>query len=458
MSDVDFSTIFTDVAAAKESLTEYQPDWFDGKKVDEVRFCREFLDEHPMICVKGSFFTVDGRITDEAALSKQIYEMLAPWVKTGLSRRMESLMNVLRVEAYQPDLPVHTDRIHAANGTLFLDGTFTEKKEYCRNRLPVRYDPNADMPPQWITFLDQLLETEDIYTLQEYMGYCLIPTTKAQKMLMLIGQGGEGKSRVGVVMRAIFGDNMANGNLAKVETNRFARADLEHMLVMVDDDMKMEALPGTDYIKLIITAELPLDLEKKSKQSYQGELYVRFLGFGNGTIKALYDRSYGFFRRQIILTVKKRDPDRIDDPDLSEKLTAEKEGIFLWCFYGLQRLIQNNYRFTISQQTKANMAAAVSEGNNVVDFMQSKGYITFFSEAEASTKELYAVYKLWCEDNALNPLTSNSFSRYLNENQTQYGIRYSNNVYTKDKCRVRGYIGIEPTEKVEQLLERRGKL
>ena len=259
-------------------------------------------------------------------------------------------------------------------------------------------------------------------------------------------------------MRAIFGDNMANGNLAKVETNRFARADLEHMLVMVDDDMKMEALPGTDYIKLIITAELPLDLEKKSKQSYQGELYVRFLGFGNGTIKALYDRSYGFFRRQIILTVKKRDPDRIDDPDLSEKLTAEKEGIFLWCFYGLQRLIQNNYRFTISQQTKANMAAAVSEGNNVVDFMQSKGYITFFSEAEASTKELYAVYKLWCEDNALNPLTSNSFSRYLNENQTQYGIRYSNNVYTKDKCRVRGYIGIEPTEKVEQLLERRGKL
>ena len=64
MSDIDFSTIFTDVDATKESLTEYQPDWYDGKKVDEVRFCREFLNEHPMICVKGSFFTVDGRITD----------------------------------------------------------------------------------------------------------------------------------------------------------------------------------------------------------------------------------------------------------------------------------------------------------------------------------------------------------------------------------------------------------
>ena len=423
------------------------PDWYDGKKVDEVRFCREFLAEHPMICVKGSFFTVDGRVNDEEGLRKQIYGKLSEHVKTGLSRRVDGLLNTLKVEAYWPDLPVHTDRIHVANGTLFLDGTFTTRKEYCRNRLPVRYDPNADMPPQWITFLDQLLETEDIYTLQEFMGYSLLPTTKAQKMLMIVGQGGEGKSRIGVVMRAIFGESMVNGSLAKVETNRFARADLENALVMVDDDMKMEALPETNYLKLIITAELPLDLEKKGKQSYQGEIYARFLGFGNGPLKALYDRSQGFFRRQIILTAKKKDPNRRDDPDLSEKLTAEKEGIFLWCFYGLQRLIEQNYRFTLSDQAKANMEAAVSDGNNVMEFLQSKGYLTFFSEAEASTKELYAAYKLWCEDNVLNPQTCNSFSRYLNENQELYHIRYSNNIYVSGR-RVRGYIGIEPEHKL----------
>lgn len=84
---------------------------------------------------------------------------------------------------------------------------------------------------------------------------------------MLVGQGGEGKSRIGVVMRSIFGDNMNNGNIAKVETNRFARADLENVLVMVDDDMKMEALPDTNYLKLIITAELPLDLERKGSKA-----------------------------------------------------------------------------------------------------------------------------------------------------------------------------------------------
>ena len=447
MGEIDFSTVFTDVDAANESRTDSQPDWYDGKKVNEVAFCREFLGENPMICVKGSFFTTEGRIADEDALGKLIYDKLSPWVKTGLSRRVDSLMNTLRKEAYQPDLPIQTDRIHVANGTLFLDGRFTKEKEYCRNRLPVSYDPDACFPPEWIMFLDQLLETKDIYTLQEFMGYCLIPTTKAQKMLMIVGQGGEGKSRVGVVMRAIFGDSMVNGNLAKVETNRFARADLEHVLVMVDDDMKMEALPDTNYLKLIITAELPLDLEKKGKQSYQGEVYARFIGFGNGTIKALYDRSHGFFRRQIILSAEKKDPNRIDDPNLSEKLTANPEGLFLWCFYGLQRLIAQNYLFTISEQTQANMDAAVSDGNNVVEFMQSKGYITFFSEAEASTKELYSAYKLWCDDNLLKPLSCSSFSKYLNENQELYHIRYSNNIYINGR-RVRGYIGIEPDHRL----------
>lgn len=102
------------------------------------------------------------------------------------------------------------------------------------------------------------------------MGYCLIPTTKGQQMLFLVGKGGEGKSRVGLVMRALLGDNMNTGSIQKVEISPFARADLEHLLVMVDDDMKLEALPQTNHIKTIVTAELPLDLERKGKQSYHG--------------------------------------------------------------------------------------------------------------------------------------------------------------------------------------------
>ena len=39
--------------------------------------------------------------------------------------------------------------------------------------------------------------------------------------------------------------------------------------------MKLEALKDTNYIKTIVTLEDKMDLERKSKQSVQGNLYVR---------------------------------------------------------------------------------------------------------------------------------------------------------------------------------------
>ena len=426
------------------------PDWYDGKNVNEVLFCQQFLEQHPMKSVNGAFFTVNGRVKDESLLRCQIYEELRAHLTSGIFKIVNTLLDVLRVEAYSPAFPIHRDRIHVANGTLFLDGQFLPEKDYCRNRLPVAYRPDAPQPVTWLRFLSQLLEPEDIPTLQEFMGYCLIPSTKGQKMLMLIGKGGEGKSRIGPVLRTLLGDNMATGNLAKVETNRFARADLEHELLMLDDDMKLEALPQTNTIKAIVTAELPMDLEKKGQQSYQGDLYVRFLGFGNGSLKALYDRSEGFFRRQIILTVRKRDPNRMDDPDLAEKMCAEVEGIFLWCFEGLRRLIANHYQFTVSRQARENMDAAMSDGNNAVDFMASEGYIRLKADMEASSKELYAVYKQWCEDNALNPLSAKSFSSYLIENADCYNLEATNNIYIGNSKRARGFLGVEVLQRMQR--------
>ena len=419
------------------------PAWFDGKTINETLFCEEFLAEHPMVSVNDTFFTKNGSITDENWLKKEIYDRIKPHVTGGIARKITGILDVLRVECYCPGLPLYQDRIHVANGTLFLDGRFSEHKDFCRNRLPVAYHPNAPQPVKWLHFLSQLLEPEDIPTLQEFMGYCLIPSTKGQKMLILTGKGGEGKSRIGLVLRALLGSNMNTGSIAKVETSPFARADLEHQLVMLDDDMKLEALPQTNNIKAIVTAELPMDLEKKGRQSYQGDLYVRFLALGNGTLQSLYDRSVGFFRRQIILTVKEKDPNRRDDPYLAEKLCAEAEGIFLWALEGLNRLIANDYRFTISAAAQENMTAAVSEGNNIVEFLNSEGYIRFKADYEASSRDLYSVYRLWCDDNAVSALSSKSFCSYLKQNERTYNLEYTNKVHVGNGRFVRGFMGIE---------------
>jgi putative DNA primase/helicase len=417
--------------------------WFDGKAINEVIFCEEFLRDYPMITVNGTFFTVNGIVNDENRLKKEIYDRIKPYVTSNIAKRVTNLLDVMRMECCAADLLLYQDRIHVANGTYHLDGTFSTEKDYCRNRLPVAYHPEAPQPVTWLHFLSQLLEPEDILTLQEFIGYCFIPSTKGQKMLMLTGKGGEGKSRIGVVLRALLGTNMKTGSVAKVETSNFARADLEHELLMLDDDMKLEALPQTNNIKAIITAELPMDLERKRQQSYQGDLYVRFIGLGNGVLQALHDRSVGFFRRQIILTTKEKDPNRKDDPYIAEKMAAEAEGIFLWALEGLHRLIANDFHFTLSQSALDNLNDAVSDGNNIIDFLASEGYIRFRADYEASSKNLYAVYKQWCDDNALNSLSQKSFCSFLKQNESRYNLEYTNKVNIGGGRFARGFVGIE---------------
>ena len=211
--------------------------------------------------------------------------------------------------------------------------------------------------------------------MQEYIGYCLIPSNKGQRMMVIKGNGGEGKSQIGAVLSALFGSNMKDGSIGKISENRFARADLEHILLCVDDDMRMEALRQTNYVKSIVTAQGKMDLERKGKQSYQGWMCARLLAFSNGDLQALFDRSDGFYRRQLVLTAKEKPADRVDDPDLAEKMKAEVEGILLWAFAGLQRLVANNFKFTESQRTRENREAVKRDNNNVFDFLESEGYM-----------------------------------------------------------------------------------
>jgi len=351
----------------------------------------------------------------------------------------------MKLAALVEDFPPETDRIHLANGTLMLDGTFTEgRPEIVRCRLPVAYNPDALTPTRWLAFLDGLLYPEDIPTLQEFIGYCLIPSNKGQRMMVIKGNGGEGKSQIGAVLSAIFGTNMKDGSIGKISENRFARADLERRLLMIDDDMDMNALPKTNYIKTIVTAEAKLDLERKGVQSYQRDIYARFLCFGNGALTSLYDHSDGFFRRQLILTTKDKPADRTDDPFLVEKMCAELEGILLWCLEGLHRLVQNDFRFTVSERAAANVDTIKRSSNNVIDFMESEGYFRFKADYSISSKEFYDIYKQWCEDNACHSVSAIRFSAELRQNDRRYNLEATNNIYLPGGRRVRGFVGIEP--------------
>ena len=341
------------------------PDWYNGKKIDEVQFGRAFLEQWPLKCVNGTLYTLDGPVEDESEIKQRILENIEEYVTSGLSKKVTNILETIKLLAFSDPFPI-------------------------------------------------------------------------------VGKGGEGKSRIGLVLKRLMGDAASNGSVQKVENNRFARADLERRLLMIDDDMDMNALPKTNYIKTIVTAEAKLDLERKGVQSYQRDIYARFLCFGNGALTSLYDHSDGFFRRQLILTTKDKPADRTDDPFLVEKMCAELEGILLWCLEGLHRLVQNNFRFTVSERAAANVDTIKRSSNNVIDFMESEGYFRFKADYSISSKEFYDIYKQWCEDNACHSVSAIRFSAELRQNDLRYNLEATNNIYLPGGRRVRGFVGIEP--------------
>ena len=375
------------------------PVWFDGQNINEALFCEEFLQESRIIFANRAFFTPNGRVTDDIVLRGEVYEKLKSYTISSVPQKIKNIMELLKLEAMVEDLPPQPDRIHVANGTLMLDGRF--------------------------------------------IGYCLIPSNKGQRMMVIKGNGGEGKSQIGAVLSTIFGTNMKDGSIGKISENRFARADLEHILLCVDDDMRMEALRQTNYVKSIVTAQGKMDLERKGKQSYQGWMFARLMAFSNGDLQALYDRSDGFYRRQLVLTTKEKPVDRADDPDLAEKMKAEAEGIFLWAFEGLQRLVANNFKFTESDRIRENREAVKRDNNNIFDFMDSEGYIRRKADASISSKDFYAIYRLWCEENSLAPLKSRSFSDAMVANAKKFNLEHCNNITNSAGRRVWGFMGVE---------------
>ncbi len=435
-----------EVTASPEKKKERElPDWMlDKTTVNELIFSRMFLGQHPMKCIKGVFYDYDG-VVDENELGNEIYNILMKAVWFGLPKKVSNIIDSLRHYCYSEPLLPDLNYIHLSNGKLDLNGNFYPDKEFCLNRLNIDYDPTiwqgAYYPERFLQFLYELLYPEDIAALQEYLGYLLIPSTKGQKMMFLIGQGGEGKSRIAVVLNDMFGKNMITGNIHRIETDRFFRYNLKDHLLMVDDDMQMSALPSTGYLKNLVTAEIPIDVEAKGKQSEQALLYTRLLCFGNGSPKTLYDKSKGFSRRMIILTTLPPPERRIIDPYIAEKFCAEKEKIFCWMYDGLLRLLANNYRFTISDKARQNVMETMQDNCNITEFLEDTDRVQYGEKLRVASSALYDSYYHWCEDNALTALKRETFVSWLRQNEAAYHIKYDLNI-PSGSSHVRGFKGI----------------
>lgn len=445
-------TVMTDkpINEAEPRKTIVAPVWAyedNGQwKIDEKVYITEFVKNHGVKCVNGQLYSVDGEIPDGKAKQIIIKEILY-YVKTNHGDKAEKLLKGIKTFCYTEPPKPSLDKIHFRNGTLSKDknGLFTvwsDKKEFCINRIDSNYNPSSPVPKLFYNYLEEVYYPDDIKTLQQYCGYCLIPTTALQKALMVIGDGGEGKSIIGSILHGVFGNSNIYRAKIKKLNSEFGQCDLFGKLLMIDDDLSENALTDTSVFKELVTAKHEITVNKKYIQGFTFTPYARFIIFGNFTLQALYDISNGFARRQLVLQAKPKNENRVDNPFIDEEIVKnEAEGVINWLVQGLNELIKNNFKLYVSERTNEVSEQLKRESDSVTLFLDECSDILIKPDLMIHSNELYKRYEEFCEDNVLVTLKPKTFVGALKSKGKRRGITYDTNINIRGE-RKRGFKGI----------------
>ena len=147
-----------------------------------------------------------------------------------------------------PNALVHLPGFAAGNDDDRIEPTPRFFSTHC---LPFDFDPMAPAPPRWLEFLHQVLgdDVEAKNLLQEWFGYCLLPDTSQQKILMLVGPTRSGKGTVGRVLAGLLGPESVAGPSFGTLAGQFGAQSLVGKSLAVVGDARLS--PQTDYVAIL---------------------------------------------------------------------------------------------------------------------------------------------------------------------------------------------------------------
>lgn len=235
---------------------------------------------------------------------------------------------------------------------------------------------NKKNHPNWDKFLKTSLNTkEERMLLQEFTGYCLINYLaggEGQIILCKHGEGGNGKGTIDRIIDEILGN--INTYCIKVSNltdqdkqDKFSGYQYKNKLLIygtetnyvIKDMSVLKSLSGGDRQNFDVKGSMVTD-----GYTYNGKICIST----NDKTK-IYDTTKGTKRRLKFLKID-NDIKEID-VNLDEKLKQEKDSIFLWMLEGLQRLIKNNYNFTLPDSHYDLFKKYIEFSDNFISFIRS---------------------------------------------------------------------------------------
>lgn len=335
------------------------------------------------------------------------------------AQRVNAVCNLLKVRAMRDvsfnKLPVW----NFINGTLELDtGLFREHNpaDYCSVQASYPYNPEANCPA-WERFIDDVTASDpkQAELLQFIPGYALFQDNVHEKIFVLTGAGGNGKTRYLEILRQLFGAENTSHLSPRDMLKDFQVIALRHSIINIAGEIRSDLRDAEERMKAIASGE-PISA------CYKGEQYVTFaprtkLVFAtNGQLKS-GDTSDALARRLIIIDFKVQFVDHPDGSDpyqrekdihILDKLTEELQsgGIFNWVYAGYKLLKTVGYFTETNDQEEL-----------IQDFRRSSNPVLIFWEdnysdylpREISYEQSYSDYVKWCAETGNKPESSQKF-------------------------------------------------
>lgn len=420
----------------QEKMKECKNLWSNGNTLKQKEFMEEYIKITQLKYIKNEFYNINGYLNIDK-LKKSIFDILSNENIKNMNSEIKNLIDLLKIKCFSDNFKIPKNEIAVKNGLIYLNNdkpTFKPIRNFSLHLLNANYTTLDEQPKKWLNFLEDLLNEEDIEILQEYLGYCLIPSTDGQKCLFIVGKGGEGKSVIGKVLYSIFDNNMISIKVQKLLNNKFSLAQLKGKLVIFEDELQDIPLQEIDTFKSLITGG-KFSIEEKYQREQQEELYSRFIILGNNILKHKNCKEPSFQRRLLLLITKDKDVNRVDNPNLANELLEEKDLIFMWLLSGLERLIKNNYQFSHKEYMKKRIENYYKSEYFIIveNFINDNKYIKINNGTFSTFDDIDSKFKQYCNDFSLE-YNRDKFSKELSILQNYYDIVKERKTINGSQC------------------------
>ena len=398
-------------------MDEALPLWYEPTENGGLRFLPGVLANH-LTEEQQVFYAAEQHYRYENGVYKEMTEMQAQKITRDRMIPRETKMSQITDAEMQWRLNIQHS-IHEMNANPYiinvknglydvLEGKLIAHSPdyYSTIQLNVSYDPEAKCP-RFRQYLNEVIRQDQIPLIQEMLGYFLVPVTRGQKCFVIVGEGGAGKSQLLLVLNDILlgRENVSNVSWQALN-ERFKTAELFGKLANIFADLPTKNIDDNGIFKALVGEDF-LTVEKKNKDPFSFQSTARLLFSCNNIPRNYGDRSEGFYRRLVIIRFDHAVPEEKRDVDLLDKFRAEADGIFLFALEGLKRLMENHFRFSETEENRAELQQYREDSDSVLSFI--KECCVCEAEAVVGSSVLFNTYKKYCEDSGLMPYAQNKF-------------------------------------------------